>query len=337
MKLMQRLSLAFFILMLLTSIYTMAQSGAKAHTITKGETLSILAKKYHTTVGEIMRSNGMNSKSVLKVGQKIIIPVGKKGKEIAEIKKQPKDINQESINKASADLPNQVPELETTLTPKYYVVKKKETLFGISKKYKVSVDQIKSWNHIAKNNIHLGQKLIIAIEVTPIASKSMKVTPPANVEVKVPLKEVSTKELQNPLVQVASQEKKEVVVASNPMLPVIKKEAVVNPSNGDSKNVGGAEGFFATLYQQGTHELSGDAATFKTASGWLDKKYYVLINNVDAGTIVRISANNKTVVAKVLGPLPDIKEDNGLTFRISNAAASALGLADTKFNAVVSY
>ena len=60
-------------------------------------------------------------------------------------------------------------------------------------------------------------------------------------------------------------------------------------------------------------------------------------NNVDAGTIVRISANNKTVVAKVLGPLPDIKEDNGLTFRISNAAASALGLADTKFNAVVSY
>src|SRR4051795_13273638 len=44
------------------------------HTIAKGETLSVLAKKYHISVGDIMRLNGMNSKSHLTIGEKIKIP-----------------------------------------------------------------------------------------------------------------------------------------------------------------------------------------------------------------------------------------------------------------------
>src|SRR5262245_48200139 len=44
------------------------------HTVAKGETLSELAKKFHTTAGDIMRLNGMTPKSQLKVGEKIKIP-----------------------------------------------------------------------------------------------------------------------------------------------------------------------------------------------------------------------------------------------------------------------
>jgi len=60
-------------------IFCVFQSAAQGtqnmqYTVKPGETLSLLAKRYHTTVGDIMRLNGMNTKSILRVGEKIKIP-----------------------------------------------------------------------------------------------------------------------------------------------------------------------------------------------------------------------------------------------------------------------
>src|SRR4051795_10675812 len=59
---------------LLLSVSLKAQSAYTMHTIAGGETLSALAKEYHTTVGDIMRLNSMHSDSKLKIGEKIKIP-----------------------------------------------------------------------------------------------------------------------------------------------------------------------------------------------------------------------------------------------------------------------
>lgn len=40
-----------------------------------------------------------------------------------------------------------------------HTVKKNETLWGISKAYGVTVNQLKSWNQLSNNTIHVGQKL----------------------------------------------------------------------------------------------------------------------------------------------------------------------------------
>ena len=78
--------------------------------------------------------------------------------------------------------------------------------------------------------------------------------------------------------------------------------------------------------------------TFKTASGWLDKKYYILMNNAPAGSIVKVSAENgRTIYAKVLWTLDDMKLNNGLSFRISEAAAAALSVAENKFSLTVDF
>jgi LysM repeat protein len=37
----------------------------------------------------------------------------------------------------------------------------KETLYSISRKYDVSVDQLKDWNHLRNSELRVGQKLII--------------------------------------------------------------------------------------------------------------------------------------------------------------------------------
>jgi hypothetical protein len=83
----------------------------------------------------------------------------------------------------------------------------------------------------------------------------------------------------------------------------------------------------------------GQAGIFKSTSGWQDGKYYALMNNVAVGTIVKVSdaTTGKTVYAKILGQLPDMKESTNLAIRLSNAAAAEMGESDAKFNVEVSY
>jgi hypothetical protein len=56
-----------------------------------------------------------------------------------------------------------------------------------------------------------------------------------------------------------------------------------------------------------------------------DGKYYILANDIEPGTIVKITADNgNSVYAKVLWNMGDMKENAGINFRISNATAAAL-------------
>lgn len=103
------------------------------------------------------------------------------------------------------------------------------------------------------------------------------------------------------------------------------------------------EGYFAHTYNQRIKDrayqyLTGDASIFKTINGWNDRKFYVLINEIIPGTIVRVTApNKKSICAKVLGPLPETKGAAGLMIRLSNAAASALGMDDQRFLVSITY
>ena len=310
---MNRMKIVFLLcISLLVTVALMAQDDYLVHTVKGGETLSAIAKHFHTTTGDIMRLNGMNTKSILKVGAKIKIPPAASAKAASET--------------ASTAVPEPAavvvpvpaaPKKETgTSQPIVHSVGEKETLYGIGKKYKVSVPQITSWNNLKTTNIHKGQHLIVGYmtvgnaEAVPVnnTAADTKVTPQVIAAPAVIAPQTSTaiqvKKIETPVVQ-----------------------------NGGSND----EGLFASFYQKVGKELSGAAATFKTASGWLDKKYYVLMNNVTEGTVVKVASNNKTVYAKVLGPLPDIKEDSGLLVRISNAAAASLGISDNKFPVTVHY
>ena len=83
----------------------------------------------------------------------------------------------------------------------------------------------------------------------------------------------------------------------------------------------------------------GVAGLFKSTSGWNDGKYYCLHNGSTPGTIVKITntASGKSVYAKVLDQIPDIKQNTGLLVRISNAAAEELGVGEAKFDCSLSY
>lgn len=132
--------------------------------------------------------------------------------------------------------------------------------------------------------------------------------------------------------------------------PVAKPQTATAQPKSEKKNIdlsttpaSTAEGAFASVFANNKSSNSpnkkiGEAATFKSTSGWQDKKYYALMNDVAPGTILKLqSGNSRVVYAKVLGSIPEMKENNGLLLRISNAAASYLGIVDPKFPVEVSF
>ena len=78
---------------------------------------------------------------------------------------------------------------------------------------------------------------------------------------------------------------------------------------------------------------------FKSTSGWTDGKYYCLHNTAKTGSIIKVTnpANGKSVYAKVLDVIPDIKKNSILLIRLSNAAADELGVGEANFNCTLNY
>jgi hypothetical protein len=130
-------------------------------------------------------------------------------------------------------------------------------------------------------------------------------------------------------------------VAAKPVKAALPEMEV--PANADGRKDFKGGRFKSDFDQQVRNGASvseaGEAGLFKSTSGWDDGKYYCLHNASTPGTIVKITNTNsgKTVYAKVLDQIPDIKQNAGLLVRISNAAAEELGAGDAKFDCTLSY
>ncbi len=120
--------------------------GEQVHIVKRGETLGHIAMKYHVSVSNLMRWNGLSSKSVLRIGQRIRI-YGGSGPVVS---------SGSSGSKSSA---------KTSKNGGYewYTIKKGDTLLGIAYKFKgVSLNDILSLNGLTKNSkIYPGKKIKI--------------------------------------------------------------------------------------------------------------------------------------------------------------------------------
>ncbi len=276
------------------------------HKVGEKESLSSIGRIYGLTASQLSRFNGRSPSSVLSKGSTLKIPL--------------------SIDDIT----------QKTGTPVYHTVVKGDNLFKISQRYnKVPVSQLKNWNKLGAAGVKNGQELMVGYIKTssdqPSQVSTQKEAVPEKIAETNVATDVTTKsQLSEQVKTVPSKEKEAVPVFHNDL---------------DEKNNAtlSDEGFFASLYDRDDLTLvqqyrSGDAATFKTISGWTDRKYYVLINDVKPGTIVRITAsNNKSICARVLSQLPVTKGDEGLLLRMNNAAAAALGIKDEKFTVTLTF
>lgn len=244
----------------------------------------------------------------------------------------------------------------TSGIPVYYTAGENEGLLKVSNaNNKVALQKLRDWNEISGDKITAGKKIIVGFlvskEMAAVAANNRVKQQPAKQEEKPVVKAEPEKEKEIKLVP--AEEKKVVktvpaedkpVVKTEPVKEVVqevkqeakktepvfaKEEAVVAPTE---------QGYFKRSFEQqvktspASKNTTVTSGIFKTTSGWQDAKYYLLMDDVATGTIVKIinPENNKAVYAKVLGEMNGIRQNKGLNIRISNAASTALGVSDTE-------
>ncbi len=209
--------------------------------------------------------------------------------------------------------------------PIYYSILAKEDLNKVAAKFNLTKEKLNEWNKNSSMKISTGMKFIIGFLVTnEMKDRVMKFS--------------STDDFKNPT------EKVEQEIIPQPPIQEVKKQTENNVASLQSEN--GSINYFEKSFAQQiklspiTKEQTVTAGIFKTVTGWQDGKYYLLINDVEPGTILKITnpTNNKIIYAKVLYSMEGIRQNQGLDIRISNAAAAVLEVAETdKFVLLVSY
>ncbi len=343
------------------------ESGTPVHIIKAGETLSGIARANKTTVGDIMRLNGMNGNSILKVGASIKLP-GAESKMPIVVAAPTIDENLGIPVKPTTIIKQQEAPTAAIIKethPIKYTVSKGDNLYRISKTYKITEAQLMQWNGMKNDIVKPGQVLIVGQEATksPVRIEKKDTFELIN-SIPPPIKVNHTPHfVSRNTDKVTAVIDSTIVAKPDSAIAINARKAVMQQAIKDSMTAQKSlpkeitvniepqpipkyakyaqdEGYYAGYFNRkniSKNTMGGDAATFKSKSGWDDKKFYVLINDINQGTIVRITCNNKCVCAQVKGPLPNIKEDIGLLMRINTAAADALGVQDGRFSATVNY
>ncbi|HAA8537557.1 TPA_asm: autolysin [Listeria monocytogenes] len=118
---------------------TNTNTNAKVYTVAKGDSLWRIANNNKVTIANLKAWNNLKSDFIYP-GQKLKVSAG--------------STTNTNIAKPSTNNPS-------NSTVKTYTVKKGDSLWAISRQYKTTVDNIKSWNKLTSNMIHVGQKLTI--------------------------------------------------------------------------------------------------------------------------------------------------------------------------------
>lgn len=236
-----------------------------------------------------------------------------------------------------------------------HIVQPKEGLYKLANLYNVDKELLKKMNKLSSDQLNVGTNLVIGYllpQVEPLASVATSIPAKPTAETTKSAK-VADKEL------VIEEKAKQPAPPSETVVPAtqtsaksiqtaapvkVEEETVVpakpvaaNPAAKSSPALKVEKSYFSTLYEQQSKEgkqqkLENSVyGVFKSTSGWQDGKYYVLMNNVVPGTVVKLvsKSGDKVVFAKVLGAVPPGKESEGLALRMSNAAIAALGVGDT--------
>lgn len=282
------------------------------HKIKAGETLTMLAKQYNTNVGDIMRLNGWHADAKLEIGSNIKIPVSNKTTSAVKLDTAQKQTSIIIVEKPAGAT---------------YKVAKGDNLYQISQKFKVSIDELKTWNNLESGEVKVGQVLIVGNNAVSQASGTANNDNNTSAESADEIKEVqndaANKNISGEKITTENSSQQENLIANSAL-----------PENEDYFSVGYAR----TVSGKSLQSMSGTGMTFKTTSGWADKKYYIIINNIQPGTIVKATASNgKSIYAKVLWNMQNVKHSKNIDFFISNAAAAALEMNHATFDINITY
>ncbi len=124
------------------------------HRVRKGETLSLIARKYHTTVRAIKMSNRIRG-NLIRAGQKLRVPAGRR--------------------RVTASAGSRSGKKRVLAPGGRYVVRKGDSLWDIAHSFNMSVEDLKRLNGLAGTCLSVGQVLKVKSSKSRTSRTSMRI------------------------------------------------------------------------------------------------------------------------------------------------------------------
>lgn len=160
---------------------------SNTYTVTKGDSLYSIAKKYDITVDDLKTTNNLKT-NTLSIGQILKIPgtsieepnthTVSKGESLYSIANkygttvnELKSLNNLSSNTLSIGQVLKLPSTVEETTINTYTVKRGDTLYSIANKYNLTVNELKELNNLTSNTLSIGQTLKIRESTSDIVTE----------------------------------------------------------------------------------------------------------------------------------------------------------------------
>jgi LysM repeat protein len=256
------------------------------HQVQARETFFVLARKYQVPVKKIMAANPQ-TKASLKAGELVYIPRGGGVKKTRTAPTYKTDARGNKVHQVSG----------------------KQTLFAISRQYKVAPADIKRWNNLKSDQVQAGQSLIVGLAPKAAA----KPTPATAKPVVDPAPVITVKPVETPA----------------PVVVVDKKDRQIlrTPTKLDSANM---YKVVSQIRESGLAEV---------INGPQVNKYLALHHSAPIGSYVTVinSMNGRSISVRVIGTLPNIGSNEKVIIKLSKKAQQKLIALDERFLVDVIY
>jgi len=288
------------------------------HQVSNQETLFSISRRYAVPIGAIQSANEI-LKQGLKADQKILIPFGTSETVTNEIPGN----EQVQVNKSESITPQvevSIPSTESKSSTRH-VVKAGETLFGIAKKYGITVFDLKSWNSLTADKVaHAVKQGETLFSIANLYGSSVEDL-------------IQWNALNSNNLKVGQSLKVKKNASSPSSLPTSSEEEKVMSTDTQITNT--STPMVPTGFTN-TKEM-GLAELIEGTSG--HTKYLVLHRTAPVGSVIRVKneENELTIFARVVGVLPDIGDNSKLLIKLSQAAFDQLKAVNPRFPVEIAY
>ncbi|WP_346318566.1 LysM peptidoglycan-binding domain-containing protein [Chitinophaga sp. YIM B06452] len=324
------------------------------HSVKKGETWYSLGRAYGLSPKDIAAKNKMQMDQGLSLGKQITIPLNKNN-----------FVQEKNAGSGARPVYHRVLEKETLY--RIHMKYGKVPLDNVREWNRFSGDGVQKDAYLIVGYVKGNGQSVVLPAATPPAGDVAAVPkslPPAP-ETKPTPKPQSAAPETKPVAksQSAAPETKPVQAAEPETKPVAKsqsaapetkpaadteavpveKETPVSTSIGRTPSI--PDGGFEQQYLQQTNNgrnavgEKGPGSWFKSNAVIGSGKYYALHNTAPRGTIVKVTnpLTGRSIYAKVLDAIPQLKANANLIIKLSDAAQDALGISESRFYCELSY